>query len=259
MKKKSLFVFLLIAIVSLGVLASCSSTSSDEPHYSDQDFIRSVGKGLEARWSLQDTQSDSNTLESIKAAVQKELDAVADYQSASFEDSVLQEKAIKYINVLNKSLENAEYYVSTDEYDKWSEIYDERTIIIKDFVDNYGLTVSDKFKDRLDELVANGKTVGAANAQKEAVQKIVDALEFEVTEDDGYGWKTYTAIFENTTDYDIIDLDLDVSLLDEDGVIVENQYTYADNVSKGQKAKMEFSTDKSFDRYELIINYLEAK
>ena len=52
----------------------------------------------------------------------------------------------KYINVLNDSLENVEYYFASDGYEKWQESYDQRTMLIKDFADNYELTVSDKYQ-----------------------------------------------------------------------------------------------------------------
>lgn len=259
MKKKSIFVLLLIAIISFGMLASCSSTSSDEPHYSDQDFIKSVSKGLEARWKLQDGQQDSSATESMREAIQTELDAVQEYKTATFEDSVLQEKALKYINILNDCLENVEYFNASQGYEKWQDVYNQRTIILKDFADNYGLTVSDKYKTNLDELVANGKAAGEEANKKDAMQKIVDKIEFELKEDDGYGWRTYEAVIDNTSDYDIESISIDVSLLDKDGVIVETAYVSADNVSKGQKAKVEFSTDAEFDRMELILNWFEAK
>jgi len=91
------------------------------------------------------------------------------------------------------------------------------------------------------------------------MQKLVDSIEFELKEDDGYGWRTYEAIIENNTDYDIENLSLDLSLLDKDGVIVKTEYASVDNVSKGQKARLEFTTDEEFDRVEPIINYFEAK
>ncbi len=258
MKRKSLFVTLLIAVLSFGVLASCSSSSSGEPQYADQAFIKSISKGLEARWKLQDSQADSSTVESMREAIQKELDAVEEYKSAAFEDSVLQEKALKYINVLHDSLDNVEYFAATEGYEKWLDVYNERTIILKDFVDNYGLTVSDKYKTSLDELVANGKTAGADKTHKEALEKIVNNLEFKLVEDD-YGWKTYEAIFENSTDFDIVSISIDISLLDADGVIVETNYASVDNVSQGQKAKLEFSTDAEFEKIDPIMDWYEVK
>lgn len=254
MKKRSIFVIAIIAILTLGLLSSCSS--SDEPQYSDKAFMKSLAKGLEARWDI--SEKDENTVESFKNCIQAELDQVEQYQSATFEDSVLQEKALAYINVLKDSMENVEYAVSSTEPEKWTDLYDKRTMMIKDFVDNYGLTVGSKYQDTLDELVANGKTAGVKAEQKESVEQLVSKLDFELKEDD-YGYKRYEAILENTTEYDLSNLSLEISLLDKDGVIVETAYASADNVSKGQKARVEFSTDKDFDKYEIVLDYFEAK
>lgn len=259
MKKKLSVVLMLITVLAIALMTACSSSGSGEVKYSDEDFIKSVGKGLEARWKLQDNQKDSSTVASMREAIQTELDAVSEYKTATFEDSVLQEKALKYINILNDSLANVDYYGSTTDYDKWTEVYDQRTIILKDFVDNYGLKVSSTYQTNLDEIAANGKTAGDNADRKEAIEKIVKDLKFEVVEDDGYGWKTYEAVLENTTDYTIKHLSVNVNLLDSDGVIADTAYTDVDNVSSGQKAKLTFSTDKEFEKYETIVNYFEAE
>ena len=261
MKKKSFISLLLITLLLIGTFSACSSSGGGEKT-ADKDFIKSVGKGLDARWNIQYAKGDDDEdlpIEDFRKAVQAEYDAVEGYKSASFEDSVLQEKALKYINIMNECLENIEYaYAENEEYLKWSDLYDQRTVLIKDFADNYDLKVSDKNKKYLDELVADGKAAGAQAKQKEAVEGLVKNLEFELVEND-YGWKTYEAILDNTTDYDIISLDLDISLLDSEGVIVKTEYSNVENVSKGQKAKVEFNTEAEFDRIEPIINYLEAK
>lgn len=259
MKKKSIFAILLIAVLSFGMLSACS-TSSDEPSYSDKAFINSLAKGLENRWAIIDKHGEDHTetVQDFKDYIQAELDQVEQYQSAAFEDTTLQEKALAYINVLKDSMENVDYAFSDTDYQKWSDIYDKRTIMIKDFVDNYGLTVSSKYQDELDGIVANGKTAGVQSDQKAAIEKLISGLDFELVEDD-YGWKKYEAVLENTTGYDIEKLDLDVSLLDKDGVIIETQYAYAENVSKGQKARLKFETDQDFEKYEIILSYFEAK
>ena len=259
MKKKPI-ILMLIAIFTIGMLASCSSGSGDEVKYADQDFMKSLAKGLEARWDIkqkQDAEGDQ-TVQGLKDCIQAELDEVEQYQSATFEDTVLQEKALGYINVLKNSMEVAEYCYATEGYEKWTDVYDQRTMMLKDFADNYGLTVRDKYKDTFDELMANGKAATAKTAQKEAVQKLVDNLEFELIEN-SYGWKKYEAILDNTSDYDITHLSLDISLLDADGVIVDTGYADVENISKGQKARVEFSTDAEFETMEPIINYFEAE
>lgn len=59
-----------------------------------------------------------------------------------------QKEALKYLQV------------NYDKYEKlWYEAYDERTKLIVDFVDNYGLTVSDKYKSTLDDFKTNAQEV----------------------------------------------------------------------------------------------------
>lgn len=257
MKRKSIFTILLIAIVSICMLSACGGASGGEPKPADQDFMKSLAKGLENRWDVSDSLTE-NTVQGYKDCIQAELDQVEQYQSATFEDTTLQEKALAYINVLKESMENVDYAFSDTDYQKWSDIYDKRTIMIKEFVDTYGLKVSDKYQKTLDELVANGKTAGVAATQKEEIEKLVSKLDFEVTKED-YGWKTYQAVLENTTEYNIKNLSLEISLLDADGVIVSTQYCNADNVSKGQKARLEFETDETFDKYEVVLDWFEAE
>lgn len=260
MKKALVTILMLSLILSFGVLTGCSSSSSDEVKYADQDFIKSMSKGLEARWALTDKAPDgASTIEEMQSYIQAELDELSQYETATFEDTKLQEKAIKYINILKDSYENANYYLSDKDYDKWQEYIDQRAVLIKDFVDNYGLTVSDKYQSNLDEFISNGKSVETKSAQEEAINKLVDSLNFKMSEDDGYGWKTYTATLENTSDYDISDLGLEINLLDKEGTIIGSEYANANNVKKGQKAKLEFSTDEDFDKLETTISYYEVK
>lgn len=257
MNKLMTIIISILLLFSIGSFAGCSSSGGSD--YADQDYIKSMAKGLEARWDLNDKYEDQeDTKDTMEEYIQAELDQLTQYESASFEDTKLQEKALAYINCLKDSKEHLEWYFSDENYDKWDEIYNERAVLIKDFVENYGLTVSSKHQATLDEFLMAGKEASEASEQEDAINKIVQKLEFEVTEDDGYGWKTYQAVFDNTTDFDIENVSIDVNLLDEEGTIVETQYVYGDNISKGQKAKMEFETDVSFDRIELKVDYFEV-
>lgn len=259
MKKYLLIMLVLSLIFSIGIMTGCSSSSSDEVKYADQDFIKSMSKGLEARWALTEKATDEESIEDMQSYIQAELDQVSQYESATFEDTKLQEKALRYINVLKDSYENASYSLSDKDYDKWQEYIDERAVLIKDFVDNYGLTVSSKYQATMDEFLANGQSVATENAQKDAIDKLVKGLDFEVTEDDGYGWKTYSATFENTTDYDVADLSLEINLLDSEGVIVGTEYADVSNVKKGQKAKLKFETDTKFEKVEPAVSWFEVE
>ena len=162
MYKKTAAALILIAILSVGLLASCSSTSSSsETKFADEDFINSLARGLEDRWDIDDklTAEGDNSVQGYRDCIQAELDQLEKYQDADFEDPELQKKAKAYIDLLNKSMEVAEYAVSDTEGDKWMEVFDQRTVMLRDFVDNYGLKVGDRYQERLDEYVEYSKTV----------------------------------------------------------------------------------------------------
>ena len=114
---------ILIAILSLSFaigicgLFGCSSSSTEEVHYADQDFIQSMSKGLEARWALTDQKNpdETETIKDMQSYIQAELDQLTQYESATFEDTKLQEQALRYINVLKDSYENVNYALSDTE------------------------------------------------------------------------------------------------------------------------------------------------
>ena len=260
MKARLGVVILIIAMVlcNVGLLAGCSSSTTNEEGYSDEAFIKSMSKGLEARWAMTDKASEGEeTKEDMEKYIQAELDQLTPYEAAKFEDTKLQEKVLKYINCLKESKDNIDAYFNGDE--KWEEIRGERAALIKDFVENYGLTVSDKYQAKLDEFVAQGSAVEKKASQDDAMQKLVKKTKFKQTKDDGYGWKTYESILENTTDYDIVSFSLDVNLLDKDGVNVSTQYASVENVKKGQKAILKFETNEVFDKIDLTLSYYELK
>lgn len=246
-------------VIGIFFLSSCSSNST--PKYADKAFIQSMSKGLEARWALTDKDEEKKiTVEMMNGYIQAELDQVTKYESATFEDTKLQEKALKYINCLKDSKENVNWYFSDnfEEMEKWEKIKNTRSVLIKDFVENYGLTVSEKYQSTLDEFLATGKSVENKESEKAAVQKLVDDLEFKKVKEE-YDWITYQADLINTSNYDIESVSVDISLLDKEGTIIETQYASAENVSKGQKAKMKFSTDTKFDKIKVVLNYYEIK
>lgn len=264
LKKTLLSILLLSLIAGLCALLGCSSSSpassSDEVHYADKDFIASLSKGLEARWSLTDQEEDDSatTIKQMQSYIQAELDELTQYETATFEDTKLQEQALKYINVLKDSYDNVNYSISDKDTDKWQEYVDERSVLIKDFVENYGLTVSEKHQAILDEFIADGISVETKSAEEKAMKKLVKSLDFELAEDDGYGWKTYIATLDNTSDYDIKDISVDVNLLDKEGTIIATEYASARNVAKGKKAKLEFNTDEDFKKIEKTLSYYEV-
>lgn len=265
MKKTILSFVFLSLLICLGLLAGCSSSSSSPSNssnkkddYADEAFIKSLGEGLEAHWQKSDELGYPENTDILQALYKAELDCISPYKSAKFKDAELKEKALKYIEILDNCYTNANYF-----FNQYSNTYQEyssdRLAMLYDFATNYGLTVDDKYKTRLDDDVKVGKLAAAESENREAVKELVEGLKFELTAEDEYGYKTYTAIFENTLDVDISDISLSVNMLDADGVIIGTEGQYLSNVKAGQKAKMEFQTDLAVADTDITLDYFSIQ
>ena len=259
---KKLFAVILEISTCLLVFSACGKSNTEEKFY-DQDFLSSFTKGLTNRWDLDEKfdkenkdSTEDKTVEQFTAYVNAELNEIQDYSSKKFSDIKLQEKAIAYINLLNDQKEALKYYNA--DYQKysemWSTAYDKRTQALLDMINNYNITFPDKYKTIVDELLTNAEIANENDAFKDATQKITDSIKFEKVSSE-YGWSEYEAIIENTTDKKLTYISVSINLLDKDGIIIENQYAGAENVAPGQKAKLSFSTDAKFDKYEISADY----
>lgn len=276
MKKAT--VLLASCMIGTGLLfTGCSgsqqeSKQEEEIHYADEDFVKDMAKGLEARWTLNEQDESKEEYDAIDlqsseykdmmiSYINAELDCIGKYKDEKFEDSKLQEEAISYINLLNDHIEICDY-IPVDYYGKYLEefqpIYDGRSKIIQDMADNYGLTVSDKFQSNLDEFKTNSKLVQEKDAQEQAIDSMLSNITFEEVPDEYAGdWKTYQGVVENTTGSDFSTFAVNINLLNADGVIVETAYDQVSNFTNGAKAQFEFSTDKEFTSTEVTVQYYE--
>ena len=276
MKKAT--VLLASCMIGTGLLfTGCSgsqqeSKQEEEIHYADEDFVKDMAKGLEARWTLNEQDESKEGYDAIDlqsseykdmmiSYINAELDCIGKYKDEKFEDSKLQEETISYINLLNDHIEICDY-IPVDYYGKYLEefqpIYDGRSKIIQDMADNYGLTVSDKFQSNLDEFKTNSKLVQEKDAQEQAIESMLSNITFEEVPDEYAGdWKTYQGVVENTTGSDFSTFAVNINLLNADGVIVETAYDQVSNFTNGAKAQFEFSTDKEFTSTEVTVQYYE--
>ena len=276
MKKAT--VLLASCMIGTGLLfTGCSgsqqeSKQEEEIHYADEDFVKDMAKGLEARWTLNEQDESKEGYDAIDlqsseykvmmiSYINAELDCIGKYKDEKFEDSKLQEEAISYINLLNDHIEICDY-IPVDYYGKYLEefqpIYDGRSKIIQDMADNYGVTVSDKFQSNLDEFKTNSKLVQEKDAQEQAIDSMLSNITFEEVPDEYAGdWKTYQGVVENTTGSDFSTFAVNINLLNADGVIVETAYDQVSNFTNGAKAQFEFSTDKEFTSTEVTVQYYE--
>ncbi|MFY9282825.1 MAG: FxLYD domain-containing protein [Miniphocaeibacter sp.] len=260
MKKK---VIVIIGLLFLTLLAGCSSNNvkdSTKINYADKEFLSSFKKGLEKRWDLPEidlTMDIQEQKEEYLKAIDIELNEIKGYSSEKFEDTKLQEKALSYINILKEQRESLDYF-TVDEikfYETWDKISAERSKILVDLVDSYKIEFSEKYKNILDDFKLNAQMAIEDDTKNKEIEDIVNKVEFTKVKEE-YGSSYYEAVVENTSSVEFEHFSLEISLIDEEGIIVES--TYSNNISNwkpGQKFKFEFVTQTTFAKMEFEPQY----
>lgn len=238
-------IFGLVACVMLAFgLTACSSPKEEGPDYADDEAMEVIASGYEKRSDVIEGQGipedDAAEKKNYIEAVEAELSVTGELKSRQFEDSKLQEKVVAYINTLNDSLDVLDSYAISDFefWDAWQKVYDERTSILKDFVDSYDLEVGEKYQGSFSELVANGKAATERSQAKDAIDGLVSSAAWEKI-DEGYGSYNYVAVIENTTEYTFEDVSITLALYDAEGVKAEEGYANTQSWAPGEKVKFE--------------------
>lgn len=233
-------------------LAVCAGCVQQEPEvrdpeevvYADQEAIAALAQGLEKRFDCADTH-DETTSTTLAEVASIEIDMLTPFRTRQFEDPKLQEKILAYLNLLEESRElSGDLGVNDDTfYDDWNSLYNERAIMLKDFVDNYGLNVDEDHRSALDDLLRRGQAVENVDAEKEAVEGLIASLHFEKTSDEDGWFFTYTAVGENVTELDLENVSIVLALYDEAGVKVDESYASTSSWLRGEKVKFEAMSD----------------
>lgn len=240
MKKILIFTIMMISSLIIG----CSG-----PKTVDNEFLSDVSKATQARWDYLDNTTEESESIYLKEAVQKELDILEKYNDSNddegnFNDPKLKKIAQDYLDALNMQAESIKYYSSDYlKYDEqWSEGYNKRSTLLVQLVDEYGLELDE---DGFAELRENSKVVEEKENIDKEVEALVKSIDFENVKTE-YGWSDYAAVVENSTSINFESLEINVKLLDKDGVTISDEPVWVDNWNTGEKKKLEFSTDKSF-------------
>lgn len=258
--KKAIMLFF---VGCLAVCCSCAHPGSEpnesqenEIVYADQEFIGSLSQALQARFDFADA-VDETTAESLAETVSVEIEKLTPYKTRQFEDAKLQEKFLSYLNLLEESKELTKDMGVNDDtfYNDWDLLYNERTVMLKDFVDNYGLTVDEAHQETLDDLLRRGQAVEKADSERDAVEQLVSSLNFDKASDEEGLFFTYTAIGENDTELNLEDVSLVLALYDEDGVKVEETYAGTNSWPKGEKVKFEAMSDVDAAEIKVSLDY----
>lgn len=262
--KKTIVGLVACSLLVLG-LGGCSSggeaASSDEVDYADDEAMEVIAEGWCARSdALEDvTALDEDYAARLKEGVQIEIDNDQPLKDRQFEDTGLQEDVIAYLNLLEGQKDVLESYSMDDFefYDAWDKVYDERSTLLKKFVDEYGFSVDEKYQNALDDLLANGTAAQKKSDEKDAIEALVAGAEWD-KQDDGDGYFTYTAVVENTSDYDFKDVGLVLGLYDADGVRTE-AYASTNDWKRGDKVKFDAGCyEADAERVEATVDYYDV-
>lgn len=246
---------LLLSLAVTGCNGGAQETSG--PDYADDEVIAALADGLERRFDIADDQAESGepqTAETYSDAVRAEIDALDSFRSREFEDPELQESVISYINLLNDCAELTEKYpVDTVEfYDAWDELYQDRVVALRGFVENYGLELDEEHEATLNEMMVEANAAVEKDERERVMQELVDSIAFSQT-DDGYGFYTYSATVQNTTGYNLSNVGFVLGLYDADGVRAEEAYASVNSWPDGETVVLEAfgGTDASQIKVEL--------
>lgn len=245
-----------------------TQTNADESISADETFIDDMAFGLQSRWKLNENDESKERFENISFNseeyktmiinyIDAELNTIDKYENEKFEDSNLKELAIRYINLLKQHKDICQYI--TVDYTKYEEeytsIYNERSKIISQMVNDYNMSVSEEYQSTLDEFIVNSNLVNEKETQQQAIETMLNSVTFELTADDGYGWKTYQGIIENTSGIDFNNISLNINLLDSECIIIETTYDQISAFSNGVKARLEINTDKEFASTQITADW----
>lgn len=261
--KKMYAALVLAGCLALVGLTGCQQQKDAGPDYADDEAMEVIADGFEARCDLidkdEDGGNDTYAMKALKGYVEAELEIDEKLRTRVFEDSEMQESVLAYINTLDDALKVLENYAvsSAEFHTEWSKVYDKRTSLLKVFVDEYGLSVEEKYQDTLDEVVANGAAATKKSQVDEALETLMSSVTFE-KQNDGFGFITYSAVVENTTGVSFGNIVMTLSLYDANGVRAQELYLGTSSWPAGEKVKFETGSDVdavetriSIDSYEL--------
>lgn len=280
--KKGIVICLLLSFVLATSICGCGSnlssnvgnaetnTNAENEKKTDADFIVNLGKGLEARWTLTNSEEyNSEALEAMELAeyqkayalfVNAELDAIGDLGEYEFDNQDLKKIAETYMMGLELQEEGIQYRGTTEytkEQQTWELGYDYRAVCMTDLYNEYGLTVDEKFKKELDNFVAQSLTSKKSIAIQEFVNELPSKVEYVKDEEKSDEWSTYyKAVIENTTEYEIDSIQIDIDFIDASGVVIYQTSDYLNNIKAGGKIQSSIYYDSSvgdFNSMELIF------
>lgn len=220
------------------VASSTSAEDDGNNDFFDDQAISIIEEGLEKRWGMIEDSPNKSTKNYINAelAVLNKYD----FEKENFKDAELKQLLCSYVSYVEESKDTIDQDTGDSlvyEIDFDTTVVERYEILLK-LQNDYGLTVSDQISHNLDEMPVIKKDTEKKLEKCKKLKDIVDKIDFEC-EDSKFGY-TYTYILENNTDYEIKDLSLEVTFIDEEGLVAKTYYSNIQNVPSGEKGKLTF-------------------
>lgn len=216
----------------------------------DGQFMLAIQAGLQARWDIPDSEISSPN--QYGKLIDAELNEVEPFYNETFDDKRLGEIAVAYVDVLKESADATRYYNNNAAvYEtKWDAARATRLHLIEELVEDYGLTVDEKYQDTLDELINDSQVYSEQEAFEAELQKDVDAAQLTIEPyrsdyDNEILWYEYTLTITNTTDQRLEYLSLDLQVLDGNGNILTQGWATFNNVEAGQSSTVDAYIDSN--------------
>ena len=256
----SLFFTLLMVFSILG--CSNQSEKAEEKVSPDDIFVEEFSKAINQRWTEQDKmveiEADEEYYKKNVKILEKEL-ATIEKSLANVEDKELKELGNQYVEGAKLQIE---MFKTNDwelewEYGEQSERL-RKPALIK-LVEEYNVVIEEQFQQTYKDFKAQATVINKENEANSYAEKLIQEIVFQKTTDK-YGELTYTAIIENTSDFEFKSLDYDVQFKDSDGIVIDNDYIYLENFTPGTKQKVELTyLPEDTVTFELSLDYLTLK
>lgn len=193
----------------------------------DGQFMRTLSKSLMARWKKSDEYEEDGIVGEDPDVYSEycdiELKKLSEFYNKTFNNPKLQEDAKLYIDYLKAAKEATTYY--TVDYMtyamQWNDTYAKRTVLLKKFVDSYGLTVDKKYNETLNDLLKDAVSAQKQMDVKNSVKEMTKTFSIETIPNE-FGQNTYKLNMVNSTNLTFEYFYADVNVLDTNGNILGN-------------------------------------
>lgn len=245
------------ALLMLTMVFGMAACSAGGPK-NDEAFLKNMKAGLEARWKFTDknakkgTLSDADARISQKEAAATELEKLGGLSEYQFSDSDLKALAEQYYEALNNQVTGAKYYEADAE--KYMELYhggyNERSVVLAQLVNDYQLTVSDKFAANLDELAINGeKQLHIRTVLKTLTEQLSSAAMEHV------GTGLYRLNVENTSDLSLENVEVKVNGMDDEGKIITTGQAFVTSWGAGSSFSEEVYFERDIKKASVMLGF----